>query len=145
MRKEKIKHVDSIFNSNYPFTLDFARSIPNSQKSQYHQLIVKQRIYKHLIVHIKIHFIIKLVIHMTVQHHIPQIQFFKNKINSCIGINLSADNVKDLSPPLNGSSNSAISNITPLFNLVIWTKMIPQSKSVPNINNKNIFLIIQLI
>ena len=48
---------------------------------QYHQLIVTELIYQHLLVQTNIQFLMKMVIHMTTQHYIPQIGLFFKELN----------------------------------------------------------------
>ena len=62
------------------------------------------------------YFLIKLDIRMIVQHHIPQIRFFKGS-KSRIGVNFSTGYPKTQSTPLNVSSSSVIGGITTPFAL----------------------------
>ena len=57
----------------------------------------------------------KLVIHMTVQHHIPQIQLFLNELNMTLCIDFYTYDLKAPSTPLSGLSSSVISDITNPF------------------------------
>ena len=45
-------------------------------KIKYHKFIFLQIIHQHLLVQTNMLFLIKLVIHTTIKHHIPYIQFF---------------------------------------------------------------------
>ena len=86
----------------------------------------------------------KLVIHMTIKHHIPQIQLFFKEINFCIGINDSTDDLKAPSTPLNSSLISVISGITTPFLFSNIDQNNYSVKKVFNLNNEKCSFIIQL-
>ena len=48
---------------------------------QDHKLIFLQLVYKHPLLHANMLFLMKLVIHMTIQQHIPGIKFFFKELN----------------------------------------------------------------
>ena len=109
------------------------------QKSKY---IIAKPLNWRLIVQTKIFLLIKLVIRLTAQHYIRDIQFFCG-IKSSIGRNLSIDYLKAPSNPQNGAKNYVISGITtPLSFINIY----PNNSSVKdllNINFQHLCLIVQ--
>ena len=119
MKKElkKSKHVDTVVNSIQPLSSSITNALSKKHNNPRSQVDFSQQTYQHLIVQIKIYFLMKSVNHMTIKHHFPCIPFFFQGCKSCIGIKLSTDDLKVLSSPLNVSSSSVISGITTPFSL----------------------------
>ena len=70
------KHVDTVVNSIKPLPSPITKSISNTHNNQRPQVGILQLIHQHCFVQTKILFVVKIVIHMTVQNHITQIRFF---------------------------------------------------------------------
>ena len=104
---------------------------------QDHKLIVIQLMYQHLLVQTNMHFLMRLFIHMTVQHHIPRIQLLFKEVDFVYAL-IFKDYLMDTSTPLNDSSSSVISGITTQFSFLIIDQNYYLIKTVFNFNHKNV-------
>ena len=71
-----IKHVGTVVNSINNFPLAVAKALSNLHKNPRPPVDCYRKNHQHLLVQTNIQFLVKLVINMTLQHHISQIQFF---------------------------------------------------------------------
>ena len=75
------KHVDAVVNSIQTLTVPITNAISNTHNNPRPQVGFLQLVYQHLLIQINILFLIKLVVHTTIQHHIPRIKLFFKEVN----------------------------------------------------------------
>ena len=81
LSEKKPKHAYTFVNIIHPLPLPIKNKISNTHKNQIPQVNILQLIYQHLLIQTNMLFLMKLVINMTVQHHISRIQLFFKMVN----------------------------------------------------------------
>ena len=138
MKKEVRKNPNTLILLSTVFILYLFQSLTQYQihtTIKEHKLILLKLIYQHLIVQTKLLFEIKLVFHMTVQHHIPRINIFQGS-KSRIGIIIFTKYLMAPPNPLNDLSSSVIIGITNPFSLCNIDQNYSSVKKVLNFNHQ---------